>query len=158
MAARDGVTLRVLGVARVKRELRRMRRRARDLRPPFRAFSDVLRLHNEAVFQTEGAFAGKRWAPLTPAYAAWKFRAVGALPILQLEGDLKRSLTNKPMDIERVNKLRAEFGTRDRKAVWHQFGTRHMPARPPVTVTKPLIHELERLVADHIVDDRFADV
>jgi hypothetical protein len=57
------------------------------------------------------------------------------------------------MDVERYFPHSAEYGSSDEKLGFHQFGTRYMPARPPLVVTDALNEELARLVADHIVGD-----
>lgn len=133
-------------------KIRGMKRRARNAKPAFRKFIAVVRVHNAAVFASEGAVAGRRWAPLSPRYAAWKIGRIGPRPVLQFDGKLLRSLTTR---------LRVDYGARslrywssDPKVVFHQHGTRHMPPRPPVTMTDALAEQLERFVGAHIVGDK----
>jgi phage gpG-like protein len=86
-------------------------------------------------FETQGGFAGG-WAPLSPAYAAWKAQHYGSKPILQREGSLVQSLTWNngqvgPKGIARFEKTRAELGTSVTYALAHQDprAGSHLPKR-----------------------------
>lgn len=94
------------------------------------------------TFASEGAYAGDRWAPLSPRYAAWKLRTHGSLPILRLTGRLGSSLT-EPSHAEHVfisTPTLMEAGTSVPVYPWvHQKGSEnlfgrgiHLPARPPL--------------------------
>lgn len=133
--------------------LRAMRRRSLDMAPALRDVGDLLRLHFKAQFLTEGLQGGKKWAPLTPKYAAWKLKKVGPQRILRLHGDLEKSFTNKPMGVEEVGPREARFGSDVRYAVFHQFGAprANLVARPPVVVTQALQAEVNRLLIEHVV-------
>ncbi|HEX5782342.1 MAG TPA: phage virion morphogenesis protein [Solirubrobacteraceae bacterium] len=146
-----GVT--VTGDEELLAALRAMRRRALDMSPALRDVGDLLRLHFKAQFATEGAQGGKKWAPLTPKYAAWKLKRVGPQPILQFSGDLVKSFTSKPMAVEEVGPREARFGSDVRYAVFHQFGAprANLVARPPIVVTHGLQAEVNRLLIEHIV-------
>lgn len=151
--ARKVVDAQVLHDEDLMRELRAMRRRARNLAPAFRRFAESFRRYNESHFATEGVTGlRRRWAPLSPDYAAWKFSVVGDRPILQLTGSLHDSLTGTEMDIEEIGPREATFGTANDVAIFHQRGTRFMPARPPLVVNQFLIAELERLAAEHVTE------
>lgn len=142
------------GYHRIGRLMRRMFRRARTLHSPevFNDVAEAVAMQNRLVFRTEGEFArGHRpWAPLSPIYAAWKVRMVGNRPILVFSGQLREGLTQRPMNVEIMASEYFEFGTADPIAKFHQYGTRHMPARPPVTTSEWLDNELARIAADHL--------
>lgn len=142
------------GYGRIPRMMRQFRRRAKFVAPlTFDDAADAVVRQNRMVFALEGAFGGKRWAPLSPRYAAWKVRMVGNRPILVFSDQLRESLTERPMGVEVLGTDFYEFGTDDRTAKWHQEGTRGgMPARPPVTATEWLNGELARLVGSAITE------
>lgn len=88
---------------------------------------------NRAIFALAGP--GK-YDDLSEKYKDQKQKAVGFIyPILKRSGKLEQSLTN-PGDsasiAQIINKTILILGTKDRTAVWHQGGTKKMPARPPV--------------------------
>lgn len=143
----------LLDDAAVRRLLREMRDRTRDLTPAWLKFERVLARANRRRFLAQGASDGAAWAPLSPRYAAWKANHYPGKTILRRTDELFRSLTRVPMDVHRVTPSAAEFGTDVPYAIFHQLGTKHMPARPPVVVTPLLERELNRLVAAHVVGD-----
>lgn len=148
--------IKVRGDKDVLRRLYLMRRRARDARPIWPKFLLQVRLHNEEVFIRQGS-GGRKWKPLSPPYARWKYARVGPMPILQFSGALKDSVTGTSMDIERMGRRRVEWGSRDRKAAWHQFGTDrngrpHMPARPFLTIDRRLLAKGRELMVEHITE------
>lgn len=142
----------VIGEDVVAQELGAMMRRARDFRTVWKRFGDVFRQHNRAQFGTQGLQGGKPWAPLSPAYAAWKVKVVGPQNILEFSGRLKRSLTGTRMAIEHYTPVAAEYGTDVEYAVHHQYGAprANLPKRPPLAVTLPLRAELRRLAGEHV--------
>ena len=74
---------------------------------------------------------GGAWAPLPPAYARRKIKAVGHDLILFYFGQLSASL--QPEGEGNVFFQHPEgvvFGSEDRTVYWHQFRTENMPARP----------------------------
>lgn len=102
-------------------------------------------------FETEGAFGGEPWAPLSPDYAAWKAEHYPGKGILIAEGDLRKAASN-PTRIMLPMELILEI--RDPKAGYHQEGTASMPKRPLIWATQPLpvTAELSH-VADVIAHD-----
>jgi hypothetical protein len=149
----SGVEVTVLNERTMRDMLSDMRLRARDLTPVWVRFGDNVARHIGETFATQGASVGNPWAPLTPAYAAWKLARVGPRPVLVLFGNLIKGLTGRPLDVERYAPHWAEYGSTDPTLGFHQFGTRFMPARPPLDVTASLNEELARLTVDHIVGD-----
>lgn len=146
------MTVTVLGDAQVKAKLDVLRARVHNLIPAWREFARVLRRHNRAQFLTQGLQGGKPWAPLSPAYAAWKLAHYGPRLVLQRSGDLMEDLTGTPMGVERYTPRAAEFGTDIDYAKFHDTGTRYMPARKPMVTTPGLRRELNRVVAAHLTD------
>lgn len=89
-------------------------------------FNDMVTLLEESVarqFSSEGGNVGG-WAPLSPRYAMWKAAAVGAKPILQLTGAMRKSFKAK-----KVTNSELHWGSTSRYAPFHQRGTSKMPAR-----------------------------
>jgi phage gpG-like protein len=114
--------------------LRGLRQAIGDLRPVWegpvhRIFLTMMK----EQFKQEGAYNGEKWTPLSPAYAAWKVREVGHMPILQLYGPLSKSLTEvgAPDQVMRVGPSFAEYGTSVVYAATHHFGDpgRNIPQR-----------------------------
>lgn len=128
---------------------------------------------NEQTFASQGAKSGKRWAPLSPAYAAYKSgkrslinelnRANRQFPsnlrpkktpgvgakILVWSGSMRDSLRHpgNPAHIARLNGDVLELGTRHHLAQYHQEGTPKMPARPPVRKAAVQVYMLKRAIA-----------
>jgi len=89
-------------------------------------------------FVLEGGQSGESWAPLSPGYAAWKQRVAPGAGLLVRTGLLKSSLTRPdgPESVYRVTPTSLEIGTSVSYAMYHQMGTRRMPARPPMRVNE----------------------
>lgn len=106
----------------------------RDLRPVWGDLHTIFMEFMKRVFATEGAHGGQRWAPLSPAYAAWKRRHYGDLPILHLRGTLSKSFTEAAAEghVYRTGPAFMEAGSSVRYARAHQWGyaQRNLPARP----------------------------
>lgn len=146
------------GDERVRRLLRLMQRRARDLSDPLDEFGDYYAAFHAFRFLRSGEFIGtKRWRPLSPAYKARKTAAVGPQPILTRTGRLSGSLNHRPFDVDRVTPDSATFGTKTPYAKYHQTGTRFMPKRVVIPPLQPAQGRLLRkIVADHILPEREA--
>jgi phage gpG-like protein len=106
--------------------------------------------------QHAGQFAGEfdsnldSWAPLKPSTIKRK----GHDRILYETGALRASLVTVggPGNIHEVTPSTLLFGTSDQKALYHQEGTRKMPARPPVGVSEENIDKLVDQIADSTVE------
>jgi hypothetical protein len=110
--------------------------RAQDLQQPLQRFGAYLvDKHIPRQFEAQGT--PKRWAPLSPAYAAWKRRHYGNLPKLVLTGAMQAGfrwqVTLQTLRV--INRVKA--GQRGGVPRWtyHQLGTEHMPARPMLQIT-----------------------
>lgn len=106
-------------------------------------------------FESEGDYAlGHEWAPLSPAYAAWKATHYPGKSILIATGDMRRNVTT-PQRVATPQSL--ELIVDDEKLAYHQEGTDKMPARP-VVFGAPLppkldarLHEVAEAYADELV-------
>lgn len=57
--------------------------------------SEFRKIQKEIFDSEGGASAGGKWKPLSPAYAAWKQKKYGNLPILQRMGGMYKQFTSK---------------------------------------------------------------
>ena len=125
-----------------------------DFRQVWEAFRP--RLHEIAIeqFGTEGARGGERWAPLSPAYAARKARTHPGRTILVRKGNLAESLISQsaPGAIWRASADTLVWGTEDRTAAYHQYGTSRMPRRQVITLTQADVAGLSRLATEAVMD------
>jgi len=131
--------------------IRQIGDRARDLRPIWPGVGDDVRHAMVRQFATEGAYLGKPWKPTSPGYVQWKVRHGLDPQLLVATGRLLRSLTSRPMGVERYNAHSATFGSDVPYARFHQHGTRYMPARPPIPTTRRM-SPLTRAIRDRIAD------
>lgn len=103
-------------------------------------------------FETEGAFGGQPWPPLSPAYAVWKASRRPGKPVLQLTGAMKQAVS-RPHRSQTPQSLTLTID--DKKLGYHQDGTTRMPARP-VIFGDPLppvaAMELERAADEYVTD------
>jgi phage gpG-like protein len=81
------------------------------------------------------AAEGPGWAPLSPVYAARKQQLVGRKPILQFSGALLSALTGHRGAVYTVAGNTLTIHPDETVPYWkaHQFGTKYMPARPPLS-------------------------
>ena len=94
-------------------------------------------------FRDEGGMFGRgawaQWQPLRPSTVADRRRLgyPGEHPILVREGNLMASVTQRGAagNVFEVGPNSLVLGTTDRKAKYHQFGTRRMPARKIVGIS-----------------------
>ncbi len=94
------------------------------------------------AFATEGRSQGQGWTALDPRYKAWKDQHYPGKPILQLTGDLKKSMTQRNAKGAFYESSFKEFavgtvlpaGNSDHSlGVIHQAGEQ-LPARPPLVI------------------------
>lgn len=90
-------------------------------------------LRRQAVEQFEGEGVGRsgKWKPLKPSYSKYKQSHYGVLPILFIEGTLKRSLTEKGAQgsVEVITRNSLTWGTQVPYAKHHQNPS--VEGRPP---------------------------
>ncbi len=109
-------------------------------------------------FVTDGARFGTPWEPLSAKWVKYKRKHGYSTRILRMTGEMRQSLVGRPMDVERYYKTTAVYGTRNKKAVWHQDGTRspyglgiHNPPRPIINLTEEVENEIADRLAKYIV-------
>lgn len=132
------IEVRVTGEEGNRRVLVGLAERAENLTPVFRAWAkDFNRIEMEQ-FDTRGGRGGMPWAPLARGTVMYKLRKGQNPAALRATDQLYNSLTKWPAKraVRRVGKGVFEIGTMDEKAGFHQGGTRRMPARPIVVLTK----------------------
>lgn len=127
------------GDTQVKRTLEDRAERAEDARPAWEAIADRFQRAERKQFRSEGGYGSGGWSPLSPRYAAWKSRVRPGAPILVFDGDLKRSLTERPFGVEVIEPGFMVIGSDVEHGQYHQHGTPRMPRRRPVELP-----ELER--------------
>ena len=109
-----------------------------DYRPVWPIIEDDFYAQVKDQFKTEGEEGGEKWAPLSPATAGYKEAHFPGKPILERTGDLMRSLTNPndPNTVRIEERKSLTLGTRIPYAIYHQTGTRKMPARKEIQLTE----------------------
>lgn len=100
-----------------------------DLRPFWPLVVPIVTGWWRMQFETEGGFAGRPWAALSPAYAEWKQANFPGKPILQADGALRQA-ASRPSRLATPHSLTLTID--DEKLEFHQDGTPRMPARPLV--------------------------
>lgn len=139
------------GVDALNDALARLQRKLRDLRSVWPQVAAVFYFAMQRQFGTEGAYAGNGWAPLSPAYASWKERKHPGLPIMQLTGRLRTSLTDARGNSDSIYEYNEDtliVGTRTHYARYHQYGTGMMPARPLLALTAYDKAQMVRIIRD----------
>ncbi|MCC6131042.1 MAG: phage virion morphogenesis protein [Acidobacteria bacterium] len=133
------ISIRTLGGERFVRGFNRFAEEMKDLREPFGVIAQDYAEIAERNFTAEGSPV--KWAPLSPRYARRKARLRPGRPILQFDGTLYASLRgvadgSGPGTVRQIYPRRAELGTIVPHAIYHQKGTRFMPAREPEQLTE----------------------
>lgn len=138
----------MLGDRQLDRRLVRFGRAVGDMSGPLGDLADAVLAANAEQFDTEGRGG---WAPLSPAYARRKRAKYGDRPILVASGRLRASLTTSP-DVRRVDRDSMEVGSTVPYGVFHQRGTKRMPARPPVALPESFRRDAVRIFQRHLVE------
>lgn len=143
------------GDRRVEQLLSEMVDRTHGVEPAWPGVGDVLAKAFTLQFDTEGNhLLGHQWAPLKPEYLRWKIRHGFDPRRLHKTGEMRRSLTSRPMAVEEYRPMSATFGTNDEKAPYHQHGTRFMPQRQIIAVTEDLADDVNSVLARYIFENR----
>ncbi|ALY09861.1 minor tail protein [Arthrobacter phage Chocolat] len=101
-----------------------------DSEQVFEAIADHQMTVWQKQFDQEGAYTGPgTWSALSPNYGAWKQRHYPGKKILELTGDLRESLTERPFGVDEINDHVMVIGTAVPYSAFHQNGTETMPAR-----------------------------
>jgi phage virion morphogenesis protein len=147
----------------LRRRMNAIKKRSRSPEPAWRKVGSYLSSEVRKQFVSEGAYFGEPWKPLTPKYKTWKLAHGGINKILRFNGDMMRSFTSRPMDIERYMGHEAEYGSSDRLAVFHHGGThRHgkqvNPARPILVLTPDMSVHIRQIIANYLMGRQGKDV
>lgn len=140
------------GIEEYSVRLRRIRDRASNGQTMFRGLVARFKNSEAAIFRSEGQALGRRWAPLSPAYAQAKQRDYPGQPILVRTGRLRDSLVNKPTIRFRGNTM--EIGTNVPYSQYHQNGEGNNPRRKHVGLTIGDASAWRNDVARYIVDGK----
>lgn len=121
----------------------------RDLRPFWPLLVPLFIGWMGAQFATEGGWGGQAWAPLSPAYAAYKSRVYPGRSILIREGGLRRA-ASEPRRTVTPRTLTLTID--DPVAGYHQDGTDKMPARPliPQSLPPSATREVEAAATEYV--------
>lgn len=137
------------GVTEVVRRLLQLGERVRDMRPASREIQDVLLGRQRRRFATNSEGA---WPPLAAETLRLKAARGQSGGILRAKDHLYRSVTSAGGG-DQVWEPRADsvtFGTRRAYAGYLFGGTRYMPARRPLGVTRDDVAEVCRILERHI--------
>ena len=121
-------------------------------RPVMAKLAAAYQAYEERVFTTEGAAGLGRWRPLSPAYARWKAVHFPGRPILTRTGALRTAA--KQVLAQTDTRLVMGPGHRVPYAIFHEMGTRKMPARPFVRPSPPMIQQFREIAREAIVSVR----
>ena len=145
--------IRVTGDEDAERALRGFVATMLDLRPFWPLVVPMFIRWMREQFESEGAWGGSKWAPLTPAYAAYKATHFPGQSILIAHGKL-RAAASSPERLATPSSL--TLFILDPKAEFHQDGTPRMVKRQIIPDNLPAeadldLHELaDRYVAEAV--------
>lgn len=125
-----------------------------DLRPLYPEVIREFHLIEREQFESEGAAgASGRFAPLSASYARSKQTSHPDKPVLRADDDLFVSLTDPEAAgaILRPEPDSLTIGTSVPYAIFHQRGTRHMPARPPISPSETQKRRLQKAIQSGLV-------
>jgi len=107
----------------VKAMLRELERKAKSMKPAMQDVSVYMKREVMDNFKAQGR--PNKWQPLSERYASFKSQSAGSgKPILEFHGKLKQSINAKHTNNNAMVRTGVLYG------VYHQTGTRKMPARP----------------------------
>lgn len=144
--------LQVNGTQQVERKLHIAADHVSDFSPAFRDIKNSFIRYQRQEFATEGAYGGYAFAPLTPKYAKWKAKHHPGKRILEIGGDLRKSMTSG-LQVA-MSPRRMIMRSDSTIAGFHQDGTSKMRARKMVAVPKSEKRDWVRFLQRHIVGSR----
>jgi len=154
--ARVDLRLSVLGEIQLHRALAGRIRLTSDFSPVFQKMhADFIDMEKTA-FAQQGAYEGNpAWAPLSPKYAAWKARHFPGANILYRTGALLHALTGGAGHTSEIKPFYLRIAALLRVGRWdlgalHQTGTRHMPARKPLLLSRARRSRWLRFLSNHL--------
>lgn len=140
--------------------LKDIKDRTKNVRPVLKKAADRLERAWGENFTTMGMLSAKAmlkgaWAPLSPSYYAWKKVRfpMTAEQILVQTGKLYTLVSNASSNTgSEISDQSMELVVPGKVAMWHQFGTRNMPARPIVFVPRDFDRQIGQDLAKYIVE------
>ncbi|RLG91053.1 MAG: phage virion morphogenesis protein [Candidatus Hecatellales archaeon] len=135
----------------IRKLLKKGQSTLKNLSPIMRDVAQLMRVSVEKNFEAEGrdkTGATHTWAPLAKSTqkrrAKYKGEANKAHPILEMTGRLKQSINTAH------GRDYAQVYTGVRYGVYHQTGTRKMPARPFMLIPRAELRGIEKFIASKI--------
>lgn len=135
----------------LEKTLRKLQGKFQSLYPVMHSISLVMLKAVHTNFEMEGRDEQGNthvWQPLAKSTvkqrAKYKGQAYAEHPILELTGRLKSSITPS------FGKDYAKVGTAKKYGVFHQTGTRKMPARPFLVLPKDEIEKIKNLLLQYL--------
>jgi len=130
--------LEIAGEVQMDRGIARFADGVADYRPIWPVIEDDFYAQMKDQFKSQGSAGGDKWAPLSPEYADYKEAHFPGKPILERTGALLDSLTNpnSPNGVRIEERKTLTLGSRLPYALFHQVGTKKMPARPEIQLTE----------------------
>jgi phage gpG-like protein len=144
------ITWSIDGAGEVKHVLLGIRDRALNGAPVLAVVLEDMRRMEFELFQTEGY---GEWAPLQQTTIERKAEQGYPPKILQATEQLMDSLTGNLSaagHVEHITESEVVYGTTVPWAIFHQTGTRFMPARPPVDVREADIRRWTKMVQAYV--------
>lgn len=141
---------RAFGLARVRRELQRLRETmAQDVDELLDVVGQTMegQVKNRILREKESP-SGKRWKPLSPAYEAYKSKARPGIGLLQFKGGLADSIQHV------YGTKEVEVGSNLIYAASHQYGDRRrrIPARPYLGLSRQNQSDIRSVTEDWLED------
>jgi phage gpG-like protein len=133
-----------------------IKERVEHPQPLFLYLSKIVGRDVRKNFASHGVFFGRPWQPLKPDYRVWKVAQGYPRSILVMTGELRDTFTSTPGNIISMTEKSVTFGSTDRKAVWHQFGThrngkRVNPPRPMLFMNPVLREDIMTATENYIM-------
>lgn len=131
------VDVEIQGQERLGQALRALPDVLSDLRPAWPKVSQLFYDAEKAQFDSRGSRGGEQWPELSASYARWKSANYAGQPLMELTGNLRRSLTERSGSdsVYEATKDSLVLGTSDPKANAHQFGSGRLPRREVIALT-----------------------
>lgn len=147
------LTFSFYGDKQLDRTLARMADNIGDARPVWNVLADRFVALERRQFSSEGGHASGGWAPLSEKYGEWKHAHYPGKKILELTGDLKDSLTRRPLGVEVLEPGFMVIGSNVDYGAYHQHGNPagNLPQRRPVEFTEHARRDWVRRVQRFIV-------
>ena len=144
--------LEVNGTKQVEQKLHIAADHISDFSPAFRDIKNSFIRYQRQEFASQGAYGGFAFAPLSPKYAKWKAKNHPGKRILEISGDLRKSMTSGLQVV--TSPRRMVMWSDSTIAGYHQDGTEKMPARKMVAVPREEKRDWVRFLQRYIVGSR----